>query len=189
MSILEDLELERQQYGRTMTDDECVELINTVAWKNRHDSWGLNAKPLGKNGTRYDGEKVAHDVLHHKETNIIYDVLVGAGAQSTPTFNKLGVNTNTARPWVAPIAPQREGSPLSPTPQPQPPPAAECKFQPCQPCQSQPCKFVPHDDSDLKAKVAHLTALVENLSDRLANGLEGEASTRWIGTVKFKVKG
>lgn len=119
MSILDDLRAERAKYGATMTDDECVELINAVAWANRADGWGLNSKTGGTRGRRYDGAEVAHDVLHNQRTNILYDVLVAAGGHSTPTWNELGPNGNSSRPWVAPIAPQgEEPEPVDPDPPP-----------------------------------------------------------------------
>lgn len=111
---------ERAKYGATMTDDQCAELMNTVAWIHRAEGWGLNSKTSGTHGVRYDGQGVAHDVLHHQPTNDMYDVLVGAGAQSTPTWNYLGKNTNSSRPWVAPIIPQSGSGGGTPTPQPKP---------------------------------------------------------------------
>jgi hypothetical protein len=120
--MLADLQAERAKYGATMNDNQCVELCNAVAYKNRADGWGLNKKDGGTLGTRYDGTTCAHDVLHHQPTNNLYDCLIGAGAQSTPTFNLLGQNTNSSRPWVAPIVPQSGtgGGGGTPTPQPKP---------------------------------------------------------------------
>lgn len=105
-SLLPDLQAERAKYGATMTDDECVELCNAVAWKNRAEGWGLNQKTSGTHGERYDGQGCAHDILHHQPTNGLYDVLIAAGAASTPTWGYLGTNQNSSRPWVAPIIPE-----------------------------------------------------------------------------------
>jgi hypothetical protein len=121
VSVLDDLRAERAKYGATMTDDQCAELINAVAWKNRADGWGVNSKRSGKHGRRYDGELIAHDILHHKPTDHIYDVLIAAGERSEPTFGDLGPNPNAGRPWVAPIAPQGTG-PVDPPPPPPPGP-------------------------------------------------------------------
>jgi hypothetical protein len=107
MAIIDDLHTERAKYGPTMTDDQCVELCNAVAWKHRTDGWGLSGKTGGTRGRRYDGAEVAHDILHHFPSNTLYDVLVGAGAQSTPVFNNVGA-PGPGRPWVAPIAPQTD---------------------------------------------------------------------------------
>ena len=122
--LLDDLKAARKMYGPTMTDDECVALINAVAWKWRGEGWGLNAKDQGKLGTRYDGRKLAHDVLHHKPTNRMYDVLIAAGAASSPTWGDLGINQNEQRPWVAPIEPRAGTIPVDP-PKPEPTPKKE----------------------------------------------------------------
>jgi hypothetical protein len=125
--VLADLHAERAQYGATLTDDQCVELINAVAWKHRHDGWGLSGKTSGTLGTRYDGTTVAHDILHHQPSNHVFDCLQGAGAQSHPVMNDLGVNTQAHRPWVAPIAPRGVVDPPPPPPPP-PPVVTACKF-------------------------------------------------------------
>jgi hypothetical protein len=121
MAILDDLHVERAKYGATMNDDECVELCNAVAWKHRGDGWGLSGKKNGTRGRRYDGVELAHDILHHGPTNTLYDVLVGAGAQSLPVFNNAGPPIGD-RPWVAPIEPKSGsgsgsggGTPTNPT--------------------------------------------------------------------------
>lgn len=153
MSVLDDLDAERKKYGATMSDDECVALINAVAWANRDDGWGLNQKTGGTRGRRYDGAEVAHDVLHNNRTDRIYDVLISAGAASRPTWNDLGPNNmppNQGRPWVAPIAP--EGAEPGPVDPPDPP------------------------DVDLSAALAMLTAIVHELAalHRLVDALTAE---------------
>lgn len=103
---------ERKKYGATMNDNECVELCNTVAWIHRNAGWGLNEKTGGTLGVRYDGQKCAHDILHHRPTNRIYDVLASAGAASTPVWQDKGDNCtppNQCRPFVSPIVPQSGG--------------------------------------------------------------------------------
>jgi hypothetical protein len=125
-AVVQSLQQERQKYGATMNDDECVELINAVAWKHRADGWGLSGKTFGKHGVRHDGEQVAHDVLHHRPTNKIWDVLGAAGAQSTPPrsagdLGPGGPPPGSNRPWVAPVAPRGAPEP-QPQPQPQPTP-------------------------------------------------------------------
>ena len=116
--VYDTLVIERAKYGATMSDNECAELMNTVAWIHRVEGWGLNSKTSGTHGTRYDGQGIAHDVLHHQPTNDMFDVLIGAGAQSTPTWNYLGKNQNSSRPWIAPIVPKTGGGEV---PKPQPP--------------------------------------------------------------------
>lgn len=111
-SLIDDLIAERAKYGATMSDDECAELVNAVAWQNRADGWGLSGKTFGTHGTLYDGTQIAHDILHHRPSNRLFDVLRAAGAESAPVWNDLGVNTQGNRPWTAPIAPR--GAPVPP---------------------------------------------------------------------------
>jgi hypothetical protein len=121
-NLIDDLRAERAKYGATMTDDQCAELVNAVAWLRRAEGWGVSGKSFGTHGTRHDGTPIAHDILHHQPSNRLYDVLVGAGAQSSPTWNDLGPNTQGNRPWTAPIAPRGAVEP-TPVPTPTPPPA------------------------------------------------------------------
>lgn len=120
MSVLETLRLLRGQYGATMTDDECVDLINAAAWAHRAEGYGLSRKDSGTHGTRYDGVRCCHDVLMLKSGQA-WDVLTGAGAASQPTWGSVGMITDPSRGWVAPIAPQGTGT--GPTPPLVPPPA------------------------------------------------------------------
>jgi hypothetical protein len=120
-AIVASLHEERARYGATMTDEQCVELINAVAWKHRADGWGLSGKDFGTHGVRYDGARVAHDILHHRPTNRIWDVLGAAGAASTPpsSLGPGGPPPGSNRPWVAPIVPQGHVEP-PPVPTPGP---------------------------------------------------------------------
>lgn len=116
--IVADLKAERAKYGATLNDDQCAELVNAVAWKHRAEGWGLSGKAFGTHGTLSDGTQIAHDVLHHQPTNLIYDVLIGAGAHSTPVdrMSPLGPQTDLSRrPWVAPRQPRGT---VEPTPLP-----------------------------------------------------------------------
>lgn len=119
LSTIQDV---RNKFGATMNDDECALLCNEVAWKHRTTGWGVSGKTSGTRGHLPNGTEIAHDVLHHQPTNTIIDILVGAGAQSTPTWNVLGPQTNLqGRPWVAPVDPASFGT--KPTPSPAPAPA------------------------------------------------------------------
>jgi hypothetical protein len=132
-AIVDSLQAERRKYGATMNDDECVELINAVAWAHRDDGWGLSGKDFGKHGVRHDGVQVAHDVLHHRPTNKIWDVLGAAGAQSTAPrsagdLGPGGPPPGSNRPWVAPVPPRgtatQPGNGGAVTPPPPPPDGA-----------------------------------------------------------------
>jgi len=122
-NLLSAIEAVRQKFGATMSDDECALLCNEVAWKHRSTGWGLSGKTSGTRGHLPNGTEIAHDILHHQPTNTIIDILVGAGAQATPTWNVLGAQTNLQnRPWVAPIDPASFGVKPTPTPTPTPAP-------------------------------------------------------------------
>lgn len=155
--------------------------------------WGALRKTAG--GQNVEGYSEDAIVLGNDPANKrnVVDIIGGAGAPGARINYNLSsfVSRRDSDIWEKPVPlnEEQEQYLLGATPPPAPSPVpSECKFIPS-PCKASECKFVPHDDSDLKAKIAHLTALVENLSDRLADGLEGEASARWIGTVKFKVQG
>lgn len=153
-AIVASLHEERAHYGATMSDEECVELINAVAWKHRADGWGLSGKDFGTHGVRYDGAQVAHDILHHRPTNRIWDVLGAAGAASTPpsSLGPGGPPPGSNRPWVAPIVP--EGTVPAPTPTPQPVPTPTPAPQP---------------PVDLSAVLAKLDAILAEIAVLRAN--------------------
>ena len=105
-NLLATVQDERRRYGATMHDDDCARLCNAVAWRHRASGWGLSGKRSGTRGRLPNGTEVAHDVLHHQPTGMLVDVLIGAGAQATPTWVELGPQQNLSeRPWVAPIDP------------------------------------------------------------------------------------
>lgn len=122
----------REDYGKAMTNDECGELCNRTAYAHKDDlnerglpiEWGLSYKAGGTNAILDDGTPVAHDILMRGDTKEGFDVLVGAGAQSTPTWGSVGRITDPSRHWVAPIKPM--GGPVNP-PKPPTPPAAKLK--------------------------------------------------------------
>lgn len=129
MSMLETLRALRAGYGSTMTDDQCVELINAAAWQHRSEGYGLSRKESGTRGRRYDGQECCHDVLMLRD-GTYWDCLSGAGAASTPVWGQpSGTITDPARGWIAPIAPQATTPAPLPEPRPpsQPPPTVTCK--------------------------------------------------------------
>lgn len=113
-----DVREERQKYGPTPSSEEKAKLLNAVAWKHRLDGWGLSSKRNGNNCPMPGGELVACDILHHRPSNRIFDVLAATdpGEPATPTWADKGWMEDTSRPWVAPV------NPGSTTPPPPPPP-------------------------------------------------------------------
>lgn len=184
-SVLETLRDLRTNYGASMTDDQCVELCNAVAYVHQDapEQWGLSYKATGTRGVRYDGTPCCHDVLVRKDTGEEYDVLLAAGGASTPTWGKTGGKARPGREWVAPIPPQ--GVHPVPSPTPTPPPS---------PTPAPTCQFVPPPDllPRLNVLVAHLEALrarlevtdarVEALRDRV-EAINSELHTMVAGQV------
>ncbi|HMN09323.1 MAG TPA: hypothetical protein PKC83_11105 [Gemmatimonadaceae bacterium] len=132
MSMLDTLNALRAAYGPTLTDDQCVELLNAAAWQHRAEGYGLSKKTSGTRGRRHDGQECCHDVLMLRD-GTYWDCLSGAGAASTPVWGQpSGTITDPARGWVAPIAPT-QGEVPSPVPVPPPvvptptPPTVTCR--------------------------------------------------------------
>ena len=166
------------------------------------DGWGaLRKTGGGRNVEGYSEDAIVlgNDPMNRRN---VVDIIGSAGAPGARLNTNLGsfVSRRAEDIWEKPVPLTQEQQEYlmgqtvptptpQPTPIPQPLPSTECKFQPCQPCQSQPCQFQAFDAAPLQAQVADLRAKLQELSDRLSNGLEGEASARWIGTLKFKVKG
>jgi hypothetical protein len=119
-NLLTTVQQVRATYGPTMTDDECAELCNTVAWMHRADGWGINRKTSGTLGTLPNGVQIAHDILHYRPTNELVDCLQSAGAASTPTWNPVGPPQSADRTWLAPYDPAlfAPAPPTTPAPSP-----------------------------------------------------------------------
>lgn len=117
MSMLDTLHLLRREYGATMTDDECVALLNEAAWIHREEGYGLSRKEFGTRGRRYDGQECCHDVLMLADGRY-WDCLGAAGSASAPSWstNPSGVITDPRRGWIAPIVPQGGVEPGPPVP-------------------------------------------------------------------------
>jgi hypothetical protein len=119
-SLLPDVIAERAKYGATMTNDECVALLNAVAWKNRGEGWGLGKKTSGNRGRRRDGVECTVDGLVHRDTMTFVDALKDAGGRSEPAWQVAPNPSN--RPWVAPLDPDPSSAGITAPP---PPPAAD----------------------------------------------------------------
>lgn len=108
-NLFADIVAARAAYGATMSADECVALLNTVAWNNRSDGFGLLAKSGGNHGFQpHTGTACSVDIIYHQPTLTIWDALGSAGHItggpdiSTPQWNFVSTTTGT---FVAPVAP------------------------------------------------------------------------------------
>jgi hypothetical protein len=170
-AVVRSLHEERGKYGATMNDDECAELVNAVAWKHRDDGWGLSGKTFGTHGTLHDGTQIAHDILHHRPSNRIWDVLTSAGAASTPirSFGPGGPPPGSNRPWVAPVPPRgtstQPGNGGTVTPPPPPDGAVVAKL------------------NELIAQVAALNGTVESLRAQVSHLTTERLTEDWAARV------
>ena len=122
-SLLPLLQSVRSQYPAICTNDQCVEMLNKVAWQARDQQWGLLSKPAGNNGRRYDGALCSVDYLVYLPTGRGWDVFTDAGGVTTPKWSEDGDDSFPIERVVMPIAPQGQPEPVPvPTPEPVPPP-------------------------------------------------------------------
>jgi hypothetical protein len=106
MAIFDTLKRVRAKYGASPTTDECGAICMETAWLHRNDpeKWGVSGKSSG-NRANVKGVSIASDIIQNGVTKEGYDVLVAAGdgGPATPSWNLVGVITDPARPWLAPI--------------------------------------------------------------------------------------
>lgn len=122
-NLLSDLQAERARFGRSMTNDQCVELLNAVA--RRHPGWGLLSKLGGNNGTIPGlSGPVSIDHLVYQPLMRGIDVLfdAGNGGPSTPVWGD--VETGEQFPADRFVSPVGAGEP-GPVPTPGPTPTPE----------------------------------------------------------------
>jgi hypothetical protein len=113
-NLLESVRAERAKYGARMTDDQCAELCNAVAWRHRGEGWGTSRKVSGTRGRLPNGQEIAHDILHYAPSNELVDILTAAGAESQPTWTPVGPPQSADRTWVAPVDPATWSAPPAP---------------------------------------------------------------------------
>jgi hypothetical protein len=115
--VFNTLKQQRARFGPTPNDAELGIILNDTAWVHRSVGWGVNTKNSGTNCPQ-PGQPpgmIAHDILHHQPTNMIFDCLIAAGGSATPTQADGSVMTISDRPWRAPNAPTSGGT-IPPTP-------------------------------------------------------------------------
>lgn len=174
-TIQETLAQVRAKYGPTPSIDECGAICNETAYWHRADPerWGVNQKLGGTHAVRYDGQRIASDIIQNGVTGEAFDCLIGAGEQAEPTWQPVGVITDPARPWVAPIVP--EDTPEPPDP-PDPPDPGEC-----------PCRA---ELAEIKAEINALTQAIVALANQLSlESAELEALARVGRTFQFRIFG
>jgi len=123
-SLLADLQHERQHFGPTMTNDECVALINAVLWKNRGRGFKQPEKPgSGNNGRRRDGKLCSVDGIvfsnpGQPDDRTFIDAIkdAGGGGTSIPAWQVRRIGSvasdgHTIGPWTGPML-----EPIEPVP-------------------------------------------------------------------------
>ena len=111
------LQQQRARFGPTPTDPELGIILNDTAWVHRSTGWGVNIKNGGTNCPQpgQPPRMIAHDILHHQPSNMIFDCLIAAGGAATPTQAEGSVMTISDRPW-APANQPTSGGTIPPTP-------------------------------------------------------------------------
>jgi hypothetical protein len=105
--LLPDIKAARATVGDTPTPEQTAALLNLIAWKNRDDGWGLSRKDGGTRCVSALVGSIACDILHHRPTNMLYDVFgaVGDVGGTRPQFDPVGPPQSADRVWVAPVDP------------------------------------------------------------------------------------
>lgn len=178
-TIQETLARVRAKYGPTPTTNECGAIVNETAWIHRNDpeKWGVSGKSFGNHAVLYEGTQIAADIIQNGVTKEAYDVLIAAGdgGSATPTWNSVGVITDPARPWLAPIVP--EGNP------PDPPPSTDCL------CKVEIAALSVKID-ELSAQVAALGVALQQATDQAqARDAQLAALVKSARTFQFKFLG
>ena len=165
-SLLDALKVARAFYGASMSNDECVALLNKVAWDARALGWGLLLKTSGNHGVRWNGTPCSVDWLVHQPSGLGCDVLSDAGGASNPVWPTM--EPFDASRFVEPLQPGEEPIPIPPpTPEPAPPP-------PTDPFLVEAIGSILADLSKLTIEVQQLRRVVAALGDQVG-ALEFEA--------------
>ena len=169
MSIQDTVVELRKDYGATMSNNQCADLLNEVAFIHAAEGWGLLADRGGNFATRFDGTKVEVDILFNRTTAHHYDALGDGGGASTPAWQDDGL-MDLSR-WVAPIPPlQAHPVPPDPPPTPPPPPATDLAARVV--ALERAAKKATADLADLTASVAGMADLIAQIPEP-SIGVEG----------------
>ena len=111
-SILASVRAARAAYGAMVSAEEAAVLLNKAAWDNKDAGWGLLSK-TGGNSCPHSSGSISCDILFHKPSGLIYDVLgSGPGPEgpgpSNPQWGCTG-RAETSK-WVAPTTPTGGGT-------------------------------------------------------------------------------
>ena len=102
-SLLPTVKQERAKYPTPVPNDELGTLLNTVAWQHRAEGWGLAEKFVGARSVQpHTGTFVSRDLLIHRPSSLMYDVLQDVAEAAVPVWNLVG---SSDMPWVAPVDP------------------------------------------------------------------------------------
>jgi hypothetical protein len=176
-NILADIEAERLKYGPKMTNAQCAEMLNAVAFRN--PGFGLLKKEGGNHAVRFDGARVSVDHLTYLPNGTTDDVLLDAGddgdGKTIPIWGEWEPYNDGQ--YVAPIQPQGTNPPPPVTPPVTPPTVPPPVTQPT--CDLGPVlvKLAEMIDADVDLVMAvseqnKELARMSNTLDRVLNELE-----------------
>lgn len=91
-NLLESVKEERAKYPARITDDQAGAIVNAVAWRHRHDGWGVARKAMGAHALQpRTGVWISRDILIHEPSQRMYDVLSSVSdGQAIPAWNYAG---------------------------------------------------------------------------------------------------
>lgn len=98
---------QRAKYGAVPTGPEIAQILNDAVYGV--PDFGLSRKDAGNhvNSPERPGlGNIASDIVQRQSNSAMWDVLVGAGEQSSVNCGvSIGFQTDPTRPWVAPVQP------------------------------------------------------------------------------------
>jgi len=185
-SLFPQLQAERAKYGAGMTNNECVALLNAVAYRN--PGWGLLLKPSGNNGTTDGlGRFVSIDHLVYQPLMRGIDVLSDAGNGGPSSVGWGDVESGEEFPvdrFVAPVKPAGQPEPV-PTPEPGPtPPPPSVDLSPV-------LEAIAKVQADLMAargEVATVALKVDAVMSKPAPDYAGEVRVKVLGTAPITLR-
>jgi hypothetical protein len=104
----------RNQYPELITVDECVAIVNKLAWDNRSTGWGLLRKESGNHGSQpKTGISCSVDWIINKNLELGTDCLVSTPSSTegpekdiaTPNWPEEGDDNFNIDNWTEPVEP------------------------------------------------------------------------------------